>query len=78
MEPRMSQEAVRAGAARGPVLDVAWLGSVGYGEALTLQDEALRRDTVAHVLALVAAIEVGDPGAARTAMERHLDRVRRG
>ena len=37
----MSQEVVRPVAIQSGILDVAWLGSVGYGEALGLQEQVL-------------------------------------
>lgn len=51
--------------------------TAAHARRQTVQHEEMRAAAVGQIAELVAAIEAGDAAAARTAMSRHLDRVRR-
>lgn len=51
--------------------------TAAHARRQTVQHEDVRAAAVGQIAELVAAVEAGDAAAARTAMSRHLDRVRR-
>ncbi len=78
LDAEVHREVARAGGNR--VL-IGVLGDLertaAYSRQRTARDDALRAAAAEQIVALMAAIEAGDPRAARTAMARHLERVRR-